>query len=204
MASWDYAFLFPGPGQRLDPANAINVFAENGLEFDSAIHPAVVIDEAGHLEYGDETELRGNVNDELRERLAEGEQFLIECRNEDLFFACCFATRYSNPYVEVAWSRRLFRGLEEQKQRAYRKMLKDFAKQCSATYVIIVNDPPDFFEDRFVEIDGQRFLEKVMPSGKKYDILALWVDEESSEEVPEGVTEASRCAASNGYVEYSV
>jgi hypothetical protein len=204
MASWHYAFLFPGADQQLSPANAITVLAENGLEFDSAIRPAVLIDEAGHIEYGDETELIGAVNEALRRRLAEGEQFLVECRNEDLFFSCCFATQYSNPYVMLGWSRRLFGGLSERKRQAYRKMLKDFAKRCMATYVIIVDDPPDLFEDRFLEIDGQRVLEKTMPSGRIYDILALWIDEESSVALPEGVSDATPSAIGNGYQEYSV
>ncbi len=204
MASWDYAFLFPSSGQRLDPASAIGVFSEYDLEFDQTIRPLVAIDEDGHHEGGEEIELTGSILDELRKRLFKGEQFQTECRNTELFFTCIFDTGYSNPHVVLAWSRRLLRGLGELSQQAYWKMLRDFAKRCKATYVIIVNDPPDFFEDRFLEIDGQRFLEKVMPSGNEYDIHSVWIDANSSDRLPEGIDEALRSAVGDGFLEYSV
>ena len=99
MASWYYAFLFPSSGKTLNPETGIDVFSENGLKFDGAIRSAVVIDEAGHLEYDEETQLKDNIEWELHGLLSESEQFQIECRNQELFFSCCFATRYSNPHI---------------------------------------------------------------------------------------------------------
>ena len=94
--------------------------------------------------------------------------------------------------------------LAESSQQAYRKMLRNFAKRCKATYVIIVTEPHDFFEDHFLEIDGQRFLESVTPSGKKYDIQSVWIDMDSSDKLPEGINETPRSAVGSGFMEFSV
>ena len=83
-------------------------------------------------------------------------------------------------------------------------MLRQCAKQSRAAHIVIVDDPPDFFEDRFLEIDGKRFLENQMPSGNKYDIHAIWTNIELCDEIPEGVDELSRRVMPDGFVEYLV
>lgn len=204
MASWHYAFLFSSPNAELEPAGAIRALANFGLEFDEFVRPAIEIDELGHLEHGEESRLNGSIPAALEKRLSEQEQFMVECRNNELLFSCSFATRYSNPYIMLGWSKRLFRDLNESRQREYWDMLRKCAKGCKAAHVIIVDDPPDFFEDRFLEIDGQRFLENEMPSGNKYDIHAVWTDLELCDKVPEGIDESSRREIPDGFLEYSV
>lgn len=185
MASWHYAFFFPGTGKTLEPASGIEVFERSGLEIDTAIRPAVEIDDEGHLEYGDQVKV-GSVS-EIRTRLRDAEQLAFECRNHELLFSCNFATEYSNPYVMIGWSRRLFISLPSNKQESYWHMLRQFAQQINATHAIVVTDPPDYFEDRFLEIDGQRCLDRFMPSGREYEISSVWRSVESSEAVPEGL-----------------
>lgn len=204
MASWHYAFLFPPASSRLNPAAAVDVLSDFGLEFDTSFRAAVEIDELGHLEHGEETPLGKSTVVNLKQRLCDDEQLIIECRNAELFFSCSFATQYSNPYVMLGWSKRLFQQLSLSRQKDYWDMLRQCAKQCRAAYVVIVDDPPDFFEDRFLEIDGQRFLENRLPSGNKYDIHAIWTDIELCGKVPEGVDESSRREIPDGFAEYSV
>jgi hypothetical protein len=203
MASWHYAFLFPGANSRLNPAGAVDVLSDFGLEFDESARAGIEIDEQGHLEYGEETPLGNSELEELKQRLSADEPLMIECRNSELFFSCSFATRYANPYVMLGWSKRLFRELRQTRQEEYWKMLRQCAKRCHAAHVLIVDDPPDFFEDRFLEIDGQRFLESQMQSGKQYDIHAIWTNVELCDKVPEGVDESSRRVIPDGFVEYT-
>jgi hypothetical protein len=203
MATWHYSFFFPGTNQNLDATGSVDVLACFGLKFDNTVRLAVEIDEFGHLEHGEEEQLVGEVRAALKKRLSERQQFLIECRNDELVFSCSYATRYANPYIMLGWSKGMFRNLSESRQSEYWEMLVRCAKQCSAAYVIIVDDPPDFFEDRFLEIDGQRFLENEMPSGKKYDIRAIWIDFELCERVPLGIDASSRRELPFGFFRYS-
>lgn len=204
MASWHYAFLFPSANGGLNPSAAVDVLSDFGLEFDKSARAAVEIDELGHLEYGEETPLGPTTMSELKRRLTDQEQLMIECRNSELFFSCSFATRYANPYMMFGWSKRLFRELPQSRQDEYWKMLRQCAKQGRAAHIVIVDDPPDFFEDRFLEINGQRFLENQTPSGNKYDIHAIWTNVELCDKTPEGVDESSRRVMPDGFVEYTV
>ncbi|MBE7461973.1 MAG: hypothetical protein HS116_00650 [Planctomycetes bacterium] len=181
MASWHYAFFFPGPRLALKPAGAVSVLADFGLEFDDLIRPANPIDELGHLEHGEEVRVAQPIKADLIKRLSKHEQFLVECRNSELFFVCGFATGYSNPYMEFGWSKRLFHELNESRKRKYWNMIKKCASYCNAAHVIVVDDPPDYFEDRFPEIGGRRILESEMPNGNKCNISVVWTDMELSE-----------------------
>lgn len=204
MATWRYAFMFPGSGSRLLPANLIRTFADAGFKFDRTIFRAVAIDEDGHLEFAGELELSEHPVEELVRRLNSGEQFLVECRNRDSFFSIASATQYSNPHIMIGWSRRLFETLNEDLQQRYWQLLRQVAKGCQAAYVIIVDDPPDYFEDRFLEVCGQRFLEKQTPSGRKYDIRSIWIDANCLDPRPEGVSDLTNKNEADGYLEFAV
>lgn len=204
MASWHYAFLFPRAGGALEPEGVIDALAKFGFEFDGFIRVAVEIDEHGHLEHGDEMPLDGSVRERLKSLFIRGEQFQVECRNEELFISCSFATRYSNPYVMLGWSIRLFSQLSEPRRNQYWNLFRECAKRCKSTHVIIVDDPPDYFEDRFLEIEGRRFLENELPSGNRYNIHAVWTDCNLCDTVPEGVNDASRREIPGGFIEHSV
>jgi hypothetical protein len=83
-------------------------------------------------------------------------------------------------------------------------MLRQIAKACNAAFVIIVNDPPDYFEDRFLDINGQRYLENQLPDGYKYEILSVWIDGDSMDPWPVGIREDIPPKPADGFFEYMV
>jgi hypothetical protein len=181
----------------------MDVLEKDGFSFDCYANHAVVADDDGHLEFVERVELVGGA-DELRKRLRAGEQILVECRNVDIFFACCFAFKYSNPFMSFGWPSRSFYELEQSAQDEYWTMLRRVARACNSAFVIIVNEPPDYFEDRFLEIDGQRVIEKKMPNGFEYDILSVWVDDESLDPLPIGIDESVVPGFTGDFFQYSV
>lgn len=202
MASWQYAFLFPGTESSLDPRGAIDVLATFGLEFDHFVHPAFRIDDVGHLEFGEKSHLVGPTLKAIKQRLVHHEQFLVECRNDELFLSCSFATQYSNPFIMLSWSNRLFRRISEARQSQYWDMLGRCANHCRAAYVLFINDPADFFEDKFVEIDGRRFLDRETRFGMN-DVLAIWVDRTLCDKLPEGIDLSTGVELPNGFSQWA-
>lgn len=202
MSSWHYAFMFPSLGDSLTPSKAIDVALEFGLTFDSKLLLAIEIDDDGHLEFEEESLLRNGAN-ELKERLRNEEQFLIEANNQELFFSFCFAMKYQNPYLMIGWSRRLFSELPESRATEYWHMLRCFAKSSLASYVVVVDDPPDYFEDRFLEFSGQRCLDSRMESGREYEIQYVWVDAASQIPLPIGIERLVNVGVIDGFIEFS-
>lgn len=205
MASWHYAFLFPGSGQQLLPSNGISDLNRFGLEFDATIRLLVQIDEQGHmLDVGDVVGLTPPITDDLARRLENGSQFSVQCRNGALFISCTFATQTSNPFISLGWSRRLFGVLERSTQLAYWEMIRDFAKKISAAYVVIVDDACDNFEDRFVDVSGIRVLDTGVTHSYGHGIHAVWVDESLSARPPDGVSLDGSVDVGRGFRKYVV
>jgi hypothetical protein len=203
MGSWQYAYIFPGVGQTLAPECAVDVILASGLIFDDRVFPSVVLDDEGHLGESDEVGLKRGA-DEIRGRLGKGEQFLVGFRNQEIFFACVFACRYSNPHIVFGWPKKSFYELPAASQNKYWGMLRNLAKACKATFVIIINDPADFFEDRFLDVDGQRYLEKQLPDGSTDSIVSLWIDGDSMDPWPVGIREDIPPKPADGFFEYMV
>lgn len=202
MASWHYAFFFPAAGQHLQPAEAIDVLSRRGLESDETISLSVVVDDAGHLlEVGDEVFLEKPAHEDLRHRLENDEQFVAEFRNSEIIFTCGFATRSFNPHIYFGWPRKIFANLPESVQQEYWEMFRDFAKASGSAFVILVDDASDF-EDRFLEIDGRRFLDAEVSHEYGHGIRAVWVDVSIGAEPPEGVSNTAVTNIGDGFREY--
>lgn len=205
MSSWQYVFMFPDHGDSLQVEKVVRIFADSGFNFDSYIYPAHVVDEAGHLEHIDAINIPFPPIDEIEKLLRHNEQFLVECRNQELFLSISFAEKYyTNPHVMIGWPRTIFSALAKDSQEKYLRLIRNVANACGAFYIIIVNDPPDYFEDRFLEIDGQRFLDEYLPSGNKYDIQNVWINSASSNTQLGGV-EISGCVdVGEGFQQHSI
>ena len=204
MASWKYVYFFPSADRHLQPAKALDRLSCRGLEFDETLRMAKVIDDAGHLEHVDEEfGLRHPVIKDLQERLGQGQQFLVECRNNEISIACCFATRSFNPHFFLGWSRSLFTRLDDSIQHEYWEMIRDFAKASSAAYVVLVDDAGEF-EDRFIDIDGRRVLDATVAHKYGHGIQSVWVDTSRQAELPEGIHRKPIGDIGDGFEEYSV
>lgn len=191
MGSWHYAYFFPAHKRPLLPAKGIDALESCDLELLETIRLATDMDDEGHVEFaGAQIALRPPFLEDVRRRLENGEQFLLESHNSDILISICFATRSYNPHVLFGWSRKQFARLDVSVQERYFEMLRKFARESRAGYVIQVDDPPDHFEDRFVEVDGHRLLETQAPDGYRYDIRAVWVDRAA--ELPHGVSLPAR------------
>lgn len=160
MSSWQYAFLFPNSRCKLRPGNAFHQLADLGLEFDDKIRLCVSIDDEGHLlDVGEEIELARPGQIGLIRYLEQGASFSIQARNANIVLSCQLLAGSKNPHLSLGWSRRLFETLPAQSKDAFWTGIRAFARDCDAAYVLIVDDAPDFFEDRFPEIDGKRVLD---------------------------------------------
>ncbi len=183
---------------------SIRNFSRAGFEFDQTIYLASIIDDEGHLEYLNDLELGKEKITELIQRLENDQQFLVKCYNKHLFFSIAFATKYFNPYIMIGWSKQMFRSLGEELKRKYWNLLREVARDCNATYVIIVDDPPGYFEDNFLEIDGYRLLDKKLPSGREYDIKSLWIASEKLDKLPQNASTCSLSSVGEGFHEYFI
>lgn len=203
MSSWHYAYLFQNSDDKLKPQSIVHYLSCRGLEFDNNILMSVEIDDDGHLEdVGDEIMLSSPVIEDLSKRLVKNEQFLATCRNSELYFACGFATNSKNPYICIGWQKKLFASLEKSAQKEYLQMIRKSAKAVDAGYVIFVDDPPDYFEDRFLLVDGERYLDTQMPDGAPYEIHEIWLDKKVIQ--PVGIKLYNRKNIGDGFISFSI
>jgi hypothetical protein len=139
------------------------------------------------LDVGEEVALTNPFIDDVKCRLLQGEDFSIQLRNSETFLSCFFAMQAANPHVSFGWSKRLFRELPATVRNQYWTMIRDFAAHCKAGYVVVVDDASDQFEDRFIEMDGKRFLDTSIGHSYGHGIQEVWFNEACGAKPPEGV-----------------
>ncbi len=202
MSSWHYSYLFPETAKQLSPERAIQVLQQQGLVFDNEIIPLSIHDD-GHVdESGLPMKIDKSVKQNLIQRLTLCEQLQVICRNKELYFSCSFCTQVNNPYICFCWSKKLFSYFDAKKRDEYLKMIRKAAKVTCACYIIFVVDPPDYFEDRFLDIDGIRYIDIFKPDGTTYEIEQIWVDNDVK--LPFGVELNSLGPIGDGFFAYSI
>jgi hypothetical protein len=92
-----------------------------------------------------------------------------------------------NPHVSLGWSRRRNGELPPLIQGGGWKAIRSFAKDCNAGYVVIVDDAPDHFEDRFIDIGGRRVFDTHVNHRYGLGIREVWVRSPVTSPLPEGV-----------------
>lgn len=203
MSSWRYAFFFPNNDTTLKPERGISDLYRFGFKFDNKMRKYISVGEEGFLvDAGEQVEINGPIEIELQERLLKGEQFSIECRNSELFVSCHFTAMSHNPCVYLGWIKNLFIALGNVRQTEFRRMLIEFASHIFASYVIIVDDASDNFEDRFLIIDGKRMLDTSVNHKYGHGIQEVWVDVANATEPPEGVSVEQSTIVGAGFVSY--
>ena len=199
MSIWNYAYLFPGPLQELNPVGLFDALERLDLEYDQRVIALKDDGEGHHVE--DET-LDNVKKEEVREMLKEKKNLAITCRNRDISIACYFVIAASNPHIFLGWDRRIFESLEEAKQTFYVDGIREAAKKANAVYVVFMVEVPDFFDDRFVDVDGVRIIDPFLRSGKLAPILEVWVDHSRGGVLPSGVEFYEGQDLSNGFLSH--
>ena len=189
MSSWQYAFLFPQSPNPLCPRNATRHLTDFGAEFDGSIRINAPIDDEGHLfNVGEEIDLREPFERELKNHLENGKSFSIQLRSTDIVLSVEFILESRNPRISIGWSRHLFDKLLHTIQSDFWKAIRSFAKECNAAYVVIVDDAPDHFEDRFLEIEGRRMIDLDVNHGYGLGLREVWLQLSAMVTLPEGAS----------------
>lgn len=189
MASWQYLFLFPPVQSKLRPAHAVDNFTRLGLEFDSTIRLCIQIDDDGHfLDVGDKVALTTPHQLALAHFLEQGKSLSIQARNSEIAVSCQFVIESPNPHISLGWSRHLLEQTTFASQGAFWKTMRAFARDCGAAYAIVVDDAPDYFEDRFIEIDQKRILDTHVEHRYGLGVRQLWLQTSFDATLPEGLT----------------
>ena len=188
MSSWQYAFLFPKFPNQLRPANAarhLTAFAE----FDGSLRMCVPVDDEGHLlDVGEEIALGEPFELELIRYLEAGKSFSTQLRRTDIVLSVEFLLESPNPHMSIGWSHRLFDELPAPVQNNLWSAIRSFAKDCNAGYVVIVDDAPDHFEDRFLDIDGKRIFDLHVDHRYGLGVREIWLQTCIMSILPEGAT----------------
>lgn len=202
MGSMYYAYMFPSAGQQLCPANLIRILADQGFAFDSSAYVGAAVDAIGHIAFGDEVKLGDRPDDELASRIIKGEQCQVQCSDADLFLIVSFVQQSWNPHLVIGWPRRLFSALPQERQQAHWRLLRGVAAASKASFLIVVIDPPGYFEDRFIELDGRRILDRERADGLEVEIQEIWIRADVVDAIPEGVHGPPKGDIEEGFQEY--
>ncbi len=203
MSTLRYAYLFSGAKTPLDLSNVIQNLDIRGLEFDDELFELEVFPD-GHLEaVGQGIKISKPVKRDLIRRVSQNQQIQATCRNKELFVVCGFATAAANPHIFFGWPARLFSLLDHEAVEEYRSMIQRVASSVKASYVIFVEDPPDYFEDHFLDVDGIRYLDVFLPSGGRHSIIEVWTQEVDSI-IVEGIKLEPFMTLENGFHAFSV
>jgi hypothetical protein len=189
MSSWQYAFLFPSSKEILRPSRALYQFNCNGFEFDRKIRLCVQLDVAGHLlDVGDEINLGDPVVKNLIDYLEKGVPFSIQVTNKHIQISCHFNINCKNPHISFGWSRRLFGMMPIDQQKVFWIALRSFARDCNAAFVFIIDDAPDDFEDRFIEVDNDYFIDMEVNHRYGLGLRQVWIRTSFVQKPPLGPT----------------
>jgi hypothetical protein len=188
MSSWQYAFLFPQTPNQLRPANAarnLTAFAQ----LDGSIRLCVSVDDEGHLlDVGEEVALSEPFERELTRYLEAGKSFSTQLRSNDIVLSVEFLLESPNPHISIGWPHRLFDELRPPIQVMLWNAIRSFAKDCDAAYVVIVDDAPDHFEDRFLDIDGKRVFDLHVTHRYGLKVREIWLQRSIMSVLPGGAT----------------
>ena len=203
MGSWHYTFFFPGINNTLTPINTTNIVEQYKLEYDDDnIYLTEIIDDEGHFIATVERKIFSPYVKEIHHYLNKKEMFLSGFSNHEIFFSAGFYDQSNNPHLTIGWPAKSFRCLSKEKQDKYWQMQLDYAVAANAGFVILIDDVPDFLEDQFLEIDGQRYFEKIDSEDTEFFVNEIWVHE--SEKIPIGIQQTPIREVGKGFYAYLI
>lgn len=185
MSSWQYAFLFPPKRNKLRPELGIDALITLGFIFDDKIRLCLPIDDNDHwLDIGEQIPITSLTD--LRHYFEQPKSISIQARSPDITVACHFLLESQNPNISFGWPRGLFAEMSSLSQRLFWDAIRGFSRGCGAAYVIIIDDAPDEFEDRFVQVDDERMLDMHVNHDYGLGVREIWLQSSFNVALPEG------------------
>jgi len=169
-----YAYVFLStPAEKA--GSAVRIFASGGFALGSAASE-VRVDDEGHCEASDwKHVLEPSDWTRLAQLLDQDVDLQLELRDEVFFFALMFARHARTPHVLLGWSDKLFDEMIPTRRARFLQLLEEFAESLSGI-VILVREPPGYFED-YVEVgQDSALVEAVDTLGRPIDVWQIWTD----------------------------
>lgn len=204
MSSWIYAYLFPHPDVKLNTEDAFTEFLTLGMEVDSA-YVELIKDSNNHCVEGNLFNISGSsIEQIIADLLQQDKSIQVVFRNTEIFISSKFAVCGTSPYICFSYSKRLFLSLSDSSKNHYLQGIKKVSKVCGATYVIFLEDVPNYFEDHFIFIDTNPYIDPHLSNGRLYLPEAIWVDLSQGASLPEGIDFFEGNEIGEGFSEYQV
>jgi hypothetical protein len=176
-----------------------------GAEVDGVIRSCIDIDGQGHLlDVGEEIALHRPYDHDLYRRLDRGDSFSIAIRSPDLSISVEFRLETPNPHVSFGWSVGLYEAASQKAKECLWEGLLGFAFDSDAAYVILVEDAPVHFEDRFVDIDGRRCVDLAGADREGFSLREVWVRSNRNTELPAGLSYGEAVDIGLHYIRHTV
>jgi hypothetical protein len=178
-------YFFPKDGETLKADKTIDILKSSKIEFEpgyTLLEPSE--DANNHL-----VDESGKIYKAEGVSVIEGFRNLLQRNNDIEIISDIMSIRYAvndpNPNISIGWSRKWFHFLDEQTKRIYLETILEFANVSGASYVLFLEDLfdkyDDRFEDRFISINGGRFLDDSpkRQSGWDFMIDEIWIKEKA-------------------------
>lgn len=177
MGSWLYAFLMPKENGEFEVSlEALARFETVGLELDVDVQ-RILVDDEGHCEpRGSQFALSGRPMEAAYDLLSKGLDLLLTWRNSDVYMSVTFARKALKPHIMIGWSTKIFKNLSEGKRKQYLNLIASFAKETRSSTVVIVSDPPGYFEERIINVDDTVLLALKSREGRTAFVHEIWVE----------------------------
>lgn len=205
MSRWQYALMFPQVPGTLRPAKAVRHLCRTGGILDGVIRTCVDIDGRGHLlDTGEQISLEDPFECDLYRRLERGDSFSLAIRNQEIVISVEFRLGAQNPHVSFGWSINLYEAARQSTQEWLVEGLLGFAADSEVAYVVLVEDAPVHFEDRFVDIDGRRCVDLTGADREGFSIREVWVHSSHSDLLPAGLNYGDAVDIGHHYIGHTV
>ena len=135
---------------------------------------ALKVNEEGHCERGRRINL--SYPREVKDWLEQGRGLWIVLADKHIFGSCQLATPAANPHISLGCSSKRFVSLTTKQREEYCRALHRGCKDAHGAYAVFQVEVPDYFEDRFVFVDGVPYIDQLLPSGRVQPIDKVWVD----------------------------
>lgn len=152
----------------------LNEFESAGLTFDGCAFAPEIVDEIGHVEFIHELRSVKSFS-EIKARLAGNEQLQIEVRDSRIFLVVSFA----HAYTKVSFSRSLFDSQPSSVRRDYWYAILRGARLMGVQSIVVVDDPPGYFEDFVLVMDDQMHIES-SEIADQLELDSVWISEASN------------------------